>query len=261
MGRGIQFGSGSCTPFLNVLDCVCLVERSDPPGTAGFLLTVVSVAQLVERWTVAPVAVGSIPITHPKFINLPAAIQSLTEALRIPARGMSWSVAVRDYSVVTVSHRAVGIAVIAKSGIRSIASWLWAGSRLRKLLIDVGDRFVFEDLGPLSVALDINAGTDSVVPGPIPVRVERPAKVHQGRFGLHFVNSEIFNHHSHRGELLEDRGKATLYSFKISQPAGRGVEHLHVFIKLLHQLITSLAKGDTSKYWKNLSCWEKSYVS
>ena len=30
----------------------------------------VSVAQLVERWIVAPVVVGSIPITHPKFNNL-----------------------------------------------------------------------------------------------------------------------------------------------------------------------------------------------
>ena len=76
LGREIQFGSDSCTPFLNVLDCACLVERSDPPGTAGFLLTVVSVAQLVERWIVAPVAVGSIPITHPKFINLPSGITS-----------------------------------------------------------------------------------------------------------------------------------------------------------------------------------------
>ena len=27
----------------------------------------VSVAQLVERWIVAPVVVGSIPITHPNF--------------------------------------------------------------------------------------------------------------------------------------------------------------------------------------------------
>jgi hypothetical protein len=29
------------------------------------LLSVVGVAQLVERWIVAPVAVGSIPIAHP----------------------------------------------------------------------------------------------------------------------------------------------------------------------------------------------------
>ncbi len=29
----------------------------------------VSVAQLVERWIVAPVVVGSIPITHPNFFN------------------------------------------------------------------------------------------------------------------------------------------------------------------------------------------------
>ena len=32
------------------------------PSLSSF---VVSVAQLVERWTVAPVVVGSIPITHP----------------------------------------------------------------------------------------------------------------------------------------------------------------------------------------------------
>jgi hypothetical protein len=29
----------------------------------------VSVAQLVERWIVAPVVVGSNPITHPNFLN------------------------------------------------------------------------------------------------------------------------------------------------------------------------------------------------
>jgi hypothetical protein len=29
----------------------------------------VSVAQLVERWIVAPVVVGSIPITHPNSFN------------------------------------------------------------------------------------------------------------------------------------------------------------------------------------------------
>ena len=29
----------------------------------------VSVAQPVERWIVAPVVVGSIPITHPNFFN------------------------------------------------------------------------------------------------------------------------------------------------------------------------------------------------
>jgi hypothetical protein len=33
-----------------------------------FFMTV-SVAQLVERWIVAPVVVGSIPITHPKLFS------------------------------------------------------------------------------------------------------------------------------------------------------------------------------------------------
>ena len=39
--------------------------------------TVVSVAQPVERWIVAPVVVGSIPITHPIFHNLSTIIQPL----------------------------------------------------------------------------------------------------------------------------------------------------------------------------------------
>ena len=30
----------------------------------------VSVAQLVEHWIVAPVVVGSIPITHPTFLTV-----------------------------------------------------------------------------------------------------------------------------------------------------------------------------------------------
>src|SRR5262245_61997535 len=38
-----------------------------PPGR--LFPSVVSVAQLVERWIVAPVVVGSIPITHPNFFN------------------------------------------------------------------------------------------------------------------------------------------------------------------------------------------------
>ncbi len=37
----------------------------------------VSVAQPVERWIVAPVVVGSIPITHPNLNNLRQLIQRL----------------------------------------------------------------------------------------------------------------------------------------------------------------------------------------
>jgi hypothetical protein len=47
----------------------------------------VSVAQLVERWIVAPVAVGSIPITHPNFSNLPATDQSLTNLVIVLVGG------------------------------------------------------------------------------------------------------------------------------------------------------------------------------
>ena len=40
---------------------------------AGSFPSMVSVAQLVERWIVAPVVVGSIPITHPNLRNAPPA--------------------------------------------------------------------------------------------------------------------------------------------------------------------------------------------
>ena len=36
---------------------------------AGSFPSMVSVAQLVERWIVAPVVVGSIPITHPNTLR------------------------------------------------------------------------------------------------------------------------------------------------------------------------------------------------
>ena len=54
-------------------DCIrlTLLMRSSCCGSrrAGSFPSTVSVAQLVERWIVAPVVVGSIPITHPNFFN------------------------------------------------------------------------------------------------------------------------------------------------------------------------------------------------
>ena len=54
-------------------DCIRLTLLSEVvlcgSRRAGSFPSTVSVAQLVERWIVAPVVVGSIPITHPNFFN------------------------------------------------------------------------------------------------------------------------------------------------------------------------------------------------
>ena len=54
-------------------DCIRLTLLSEivlcGSRRAGSFPSTVSVAQLVERWIVAPVVVGSIPITHPNPFN------------------------------------------------------------------------------------------------------------------------------------------------------------------------------------------------
>ena len=54
-------------------DCIRLTLLSEivlcGSRRAGSFPSTVSVAQLVERWIVAPVVVGSIPITHPNTFN------------------------------------------------------------------------------------------------------------------------------------------------------------------------------------------------
>ena len=62
-------------------DCIRLTLLSEivlcGSRRAGSFPSTVSVAQLVERWIVAPVVVGSIPITHPNLNNLRQLIQRL----------------------------------------------------------------------------------------------------------------------------------------------------------------------------------------
>jgi hypothetical protein len=61
--------ASSCSPIGICIRLAPLLKQlwgSFPGGVSEvFPTSMVSVAQLVERWIVAPVVVGSIPITHP----------------------------------------------------------------------------------------------------------------------------------------------------------------------------------------------------
>lgn len=69
-------------------DCIRLTLLSEivlcGSRLTGSFPSMVSVAQLVERWIVAPVVVGSIPITHPNLNNLQTIIQRLAKPPKTP---------------------------------------------------------------------------------------------------------------------------------------------------------------------------------